>query len=321
MYKRIVAYLLTCTLALACAAAYAQQYPDKPIRLIIPFPAGSVTDTLTRAIAPRLSQRLGQNIIVENKSGANGAIAGQFVARAAPDGYTLLMGTNSPLAGVPFLMKDPPYNVLTDFTSIGFIGNFTHFLLVNKELPVKNLNELLAYARANPGKLNYGTGHTAALIYGTQLKTLGNIDIVQVPYKGEPEQTADLLADRLQLAFTSPATSTGFIKDNRLRALGVVLDKRSPIFPDVPTMTEAGLPNFVNISWMALVGPAKLPKPIVTLLNRELNMVLQMPEVREQLERQSMESAGGSPEELDAILKDQLVTWRKALDSAGIRPE
>jgi tripartite-type tricarboxylate transporter receptor subunit TctC len=229
MFKRIMTYVAAGTLALASAATCAQ-YPDKPIRLIIPFPAGSVTDTLTRAIAPKLSQRLGQNIIIENKSGANGAIAGQLIARAAPDGYTLMMGTNSPLAGVPFLMKDPPYNVLTDFTAIGFIGNFTHFLLVNKELPVKNLNELLAYARANPGKLNYGSGHTAALIYGTQLKTLGKVDMVQVSYKGEPEQTADLLADRIQLAFTSPATSTGFIKDNRLRALGVVLDKRSPIF-------------------------------------------------------------------------------------------
>jgi tripartite-type tricarboxylate transporter receptor subunit TctC len=231
------------------------------------------------------------------------------------------MGTNSPLAGVPFLMKDPPYNVLTDFTSIGFIGNFTHFLLVNQELPVKNLNELLAYARANPGKLNFGSGHTAALIYGTQLKTLGKVDIVQVSYKGEPEQTADLLANRIQLAFTSPATSTGFIKDNRLRALGVVLDKRSPIFPDVPTMTEAGLSNFINISWMALVGPAKLPRPIVDLLNKELNTVLNMPDVREQLARQSMESAGGSPEDLDKILKDQLVVWQKALNSAGIKPE
>ena len=216
MYKRIMTYVAAGTLALASTIACAQ-YPDKPIRLIVPFPAGSVTDILTRVIAPRLSQRLGQNVIVENKAGANGAIAGQLIARAAPDGYTLMMGTNSPLAGVPFLMKDPPYHVPADFTSIGFIGNFTHFLLVNQELPVKNLNELLAYARANPGKLNFGSGHTAALIYGTQLKTLGKVDIVQVSYKGEPEQTADLLANRIQLAFTSPATSTGFIKDNRLR--------------------------------------------------------------------------------------------------------
>lgn len=320
MYKRISTFVAACTLAFASAIACAQ-YPDKPIRLIVPFPAGSVTDTLTRVIAPKLSQRLGQNVIVENKAGANGAIAGQFIARAAPDGYTLMMGTNSPLAGIPFLMKDPPYNVLTDFTSIGFIGNFTHFLLVNQELPVKNLNELLTYARANPGKLNFGSGHTAALIYGTQLKTLGKVDIVQVSYKGEPEQTADLLANRIQLAFTSPATSTGFIKENRLRALGVVLDQRSPIFPDVPTMTEAGMPDFINISWMALVGTAKLPTPIVDLLNRELNAVLNMPDVREQLERQSMKGAGGSPEDLDAILKDQLVVWQKALNSAGIKPE
>ena len=320
MYHRIATIIAACTLAFASAAAYAQ-YPEKPIRLIVPFPAGSVTDTLTRVIAPKLSQRLGQNVVVENKAGANGAIAGQFIARAAPDGYTLMMGTNSPLAGIPFLMKDPPYNVLTDFTSIGFIGNFTHFLLVNQELPVKNLNELLAYARANPGKLNFGSGHTAALIYGTQLKSLGQVDIVQVSYKGEPEQTADLLANRIQLAFTSPATSTGFIKENRLRPLGVVLDKRSPIFPDVPTMAEAGLPNFTNISWMALVGPAKLPRPIVDLLNKELNAVLKMPEVREQLERQSMESAAGSPEDLDVILKDQLETWRKALATAGIKAE
>lgn len=320
MSNRILNYIAACTLTLASAAASAQ-YPDKPIRLVVPMPAGSITDTLTRVIAPRLGQRLGQTIIVENKPGANGAIAGQYVARSAPDGYTLMMGTNSPLAGVPSLVKSPPYNVLTDFTSIGFVGKFTHFLLVNKDLPVKNLAELLAYARANPGKLNYGSGHTAALIYGTQLKSLGNVDIVQVSYKGEPEQTADLLAGRIQLAYTSPTTSAGFIKENKLRALGVVLDKRSPILPDVPTMAEAGLPGFTNISWMALVGPGKLPRDIVDRLNRELNAVLQMPEVRQQIERQAMEINVSTPEELDAILKDQLVTWRTALSGAGIKPE
>lgn len=320
MSKRIMKYLATCVIALASATAGAQ-YPDKPIRLVVPFPAGSITDTLTRVIAPKLGQRLGQTIIVENKPGANGAIAGQFVARSTPDGYTLLMGTNSPLAGVPSLVKNPPYNVLTDFTSIGFIGKFTHFLLVNNDLPVKNLKDLLAYARANPGKLNYGSGHTAALIYGTQLKSLGNLDIVQISYKGEPEQTADLLAGRIQLAYTSPTTSIGFIKENRLRALGVVLDKRSPILPDVPTMAEAGLPGFTNISWMALVGPGKMPKDIVDRLNKELNAVLEMPEVRAQLERQAMEINPSTPEGLDTILKDQLVTWRNALSGAGIKPE
>lgn len=320
MNTRMVQFITACALSIASISATAQ-YPDKPIRVVVPMPAGSITDTLTRIITPRLSQRLGQPIVVENKPGANGAIAGQLVARAAPDGYTLLMGTNSPLAGVPSLVKSPPYNVLTDFTSIGFVGKFTHFLLVNSDLPIKNLNELLAYARANPGKLNYGSGHTAALIYGTQLKSLGNLDIVQVSYKGEPEQTADLLAGRIQLAYTSPTTSTGFIKENRLRALGVVLDKRSPILPDVPTMAEAGLPGFTNISWMALVGPGKMPREIVDRLNRELNAVLQMPDVRTQIERQAMEISDSTPEGLDAILKDQLVTWRNALSGAGIQPE
>ena len=320
MNTRMVQFITACALSMVSISASAQ-YPDKPIRVVVPMPAGSITDTLTRIITPRLSQRLGQPIIVENKPGANGAIAGQFVARAAPDGYTLLMGTNSPLAGVPSLVKSPPYDVLTDFTSIGFVGKFTHFLLVNNDLPVKNLNELLAYARANPGKLNYGSGHTAALIYGTQLKSLGKLDIVQVSYKGEPEQTADLLAGRIQLAYTSPTTSAGFIKENRLRALGVVLDQRSPILPDVPTMAEAGLPGFTNISWMALVGPGKMPRDIVDRLNKDLNAVLQMPDVRAQIERQAMEINGSTPEGLDAILKDQLVTWRNALSGAGIKPQ
>jgi len=297
------------------------QYPDKPIRIVVPMQAGSVTDNIVRTIAPRLAQRLGQPVLVENKPGADGAIAGQFVARSAPDGYTLMMGTNSPLTGVPSLRKSPPYDTLADFTPICFLGMFTHFLLVNANMPAKNLTELLEDARANPGKLNYATGHTAALIYGAQLKSLGRVDIVQVPYKGEPEAVIDLVSGRVQMMFTSPTTSVNFIKEGKLRALGVVLNRRSPLLPEVPTMIEAGLPGFANVSWAALVGPAKMPKEIVAQLNRELNAVLKLPEVREKIERQGLEISGGTPEELGAILKEQLEVWRRALREVGIQPE
>jgi tripartite-type tricarboxylate transporter receptor subunit TctC len=315
---RKLAISTTLVLALSPAAA---QYPAKPIHVIVPMPAGSVTDTITRVISTRLAQTLGQPLIIEDKPGADGAIAGEFVARSAPDGYTIFMGTNSPLTGVPALRKAPPYDSIADFTPIAFIGKFTHFLVIHPGVPAKTVAELVAYARANPGKLNLATGHTAGLIYGAQLKSLAQVDMVQVPYKGEPAAVIDLLSGRVQVMFSSPTTMLTHVKEGRLRALGVVLNQRSPLLPDVPTMVEAGIPGFANVSWAAMVGPAKMPKDMVNRLSREINAVLKEPGIREQLERQAIEIAGSTPDELAGILRSQLDVWSRALREVGITPE
>ncbi|MCX7143230.1 MAG: tripartite tricarboxylate transporter substrate binding protein [Proteobacteria bacterium] len=317
LIKRVA---ITMTIVLLASPA-AAQYPTKPLHVVVPMQAGSVTDTITRIISTRLTQTLGQQLIIETKPGADGAIAGEFVTRAAPDGYTIMIGTNSPLTGVPALRKAPPYDTLADFTPISFIGKFTHFLVVHPGVPAKSVAELVAYARANPGKLNLATGHTAALIYGAQLKTLAQVDMVQIPYKGEPAAVVDLLSGRVQVMFSSPTTMLTHVREGRLRALGVVLNQRSPLLPDVPTMAEAGYPGFANVSWAAMVGPAKMPREIVNRLNREINAVLKEPGIREQLERHAIEIAGSTPEELTGILKSQLDVWSRSLSEAGVKPE
>ncbi len=307
-------------LALAALPA-AAQYPSKPIRLIVPFPSGSATSTVARILAAPLSQALGQPVVVEDKPGADGAIAGEVVAKSPPDGYTLFMATNSPLAAVPLLHKKPPYDPIADFTPISFVGRYTFYLVVHASVPVKSLTELLDYARANPDKLNYATGNTTAILSTGQLLAFGGAKMVHVPYKGEPPAMTDLVGGRVQVMFASSTTALPMVRDGKLRALATTNAKRTAQLPDVPTMAEAGMPRFSIGSWAALFGPAKMPKDVVDRLNREMNAALKRPEVREQLERQAFEYAGSTPEELATFLKDQLEVWSRTIRESGIKQE
>ncbi len=313
---------LAAAAALACATSALAQYPSKPIRMIVPFPAGSATDTVARIIAAPMSQSLGQSIIVENKPGADGAIAGEVVAKSAPDGYTLFMATNSPLVAVSLLRKSPPYDPMVDFTPISFVGRYTFYLLVNAGVPAKTLGELLDYARANPDKLNYATGNTTGILSTSQMLALGgNVKMVHVPYKGEPAGITDLVGNRVQVMFATPTTALAFVKEGKLRALTTTNAKRTAQLPEVPTMAEAGMPRFSIGTWAALVGPGKMPKDVVERINRELNAAIRRPDVRDQLERQAFEYAPGTPEEMAAFLKDQTDIWRRAVQESGIKPE
>src|SRR4026209_1567750 len=203
--------------ALLLAPLFAQaQYPNKPIRVVVPFPAGSSTDIVTRVLAASVSQAMGQQLVVDNKAGADGAIAAADGAKAAPDGYTLLMATNSPMSAVPALKKSPPYDPVADFTPITDIGRYTFFILVHPSVPAKTLGELIDYARANPGKLNYATGNTTGIVYSAYFASLAGIQVVHVPYKGEPQAVTDLIAGRVQLMFCSSGTSLAHIRDGRL---------------------------------------------------------------------------------------------------------
>lgn len=313
--------LLGLLLALAAAAAQAQAYPNKPIRLVVPFPPGSATDHIARGFASALAPALGQPVVVDNKAGADGAIAGVEVMRAAPDGYTLMMGTNSPLAVAPSMKKQPPYDPLTDFTPIADVGRYTFFLVVHPSVPAQTLAEFIAHAKANPEKVNYGTGNTTGIVAVAQFASLAGVKMTHVPYKGEPQALTDLLAGRLQMMVVSAGTSIAHIREGKLRALSVTLPNRSAMLPQVPTMAEAGVPQFSIISWAAVVGPARMPPEVVERLNREIVAAIAKPEVISVAERQAFQLTGSTPARLGAFMKDQLDSYRGMLKAAGLEPE
>jgi tripartite-type tricarboxylate transporter receptor subunit TctC len=304
----------------ACAAS-AQQFPSKPIRIVVPFGAGSATDLISRVLGNSVSAAIGQPVIVDNKAGADGAIAASEVAKAAPDGYTLLMATNSPLSVVPAMKKSPPYDPVADFTPITDVGRYTFFVVVNPALPVKTLPELVQYARANPGKVNYATGNTTGIVSSALLASLAKIEMVHVPYKTEPQVMADLVGGRVQMMFASSTTSMPLIRDGKLRALVTTLPRRSHLLPDVPTIAEAGYPSFSIISWAGLFGPAKMPAEVVARLNKEFVAAMGRPDVQDAMQKQAFVLTPSTPEKLAGWVKEQLESYRSILKAVGIQPE
>ena len=303
------------------AAAASAQFPAKPIRVVVPFPAGSATDTITRILGASVSGAIGQPLIVDNKAGADGAIAAAEVAKAPPDGYTLLMATNSPMAAVPALRKAPPYDPVADFTPISDIGRYTFFLFVSAVTPIKSFDELISYAKAHPGKLNYATGNTTGIVSFAQMNSLAGIDMTHVPYKGEPQGITDLVGGRVQVMWATPTTGLPHVKDGKLRALVTSLKSRSSLLPDVPTIYEAGMPQFTIASWAALYGPAKMPRELVQRLNREFADAMKRPEVQAQMVKQAFAMTPSTPEQLAAHTREQMESYRRILAAAGVKPE
>src|SRR5262245_15495337 len=315
--RNIVLGALLCALSLPAWG----QYPAKPVRVVVPFPAGSATDTITRVLAQSVSQSIGQTLVVENKAGADGAIAGAEVAKAPADGYTLLMATNSPMSAVPAMKKAPPYDPVADFTPITDIGRYTFFIVLHPDVPAKTLDEFIAYARANPGKLNYATGNTTGIVSTAFFAAQAQIKLVHVPYKGEPQALTDLAAGRVQVMFCSSGTSVPLIKDGRWRALVTTLPRRSHLLPDVPTIAEAGMPQFSITSWAGLFGPAKMPREVVARLNKEFVAAMGRADVQAALEKQAFALSPSSPERLGELVKEQLDSYRSTLRTAGVEPE
>ncbi len=314
--------LFLCAAALlAAASAFAQQYPSRPIRIVVPFAPGSATDIVTRIIGQSVSAAVGQSIVVDNKAGADGAIAGAEVAKAAPDGYTLLMATNSPMAVAVAMKKQPPYDPVADFTPISDIGRYTFFLYANAGVPAKTFQELIAYAKANPGKLNYGTGNTTAIVSTAQMNALAGITMTHVPYKSEPPAVTDLVAGRVDVVWATPTTGLVHVKDGKLKALVTSLRSRSPLLPEVPTIYEAGMPQFAISSWAALYGPAKLPREVVQRLNKEFHDAVKRSDTAAALEKQAFTVTLSTPEQLATHTKEQLDLYRKLLASIGMQPE
>ena len=307
--------------ALLFAAPAFAQYPNKPVRLIVPFPPGGAAELGARIFAQPLGQALGQPIIIETKPGADGAIASEAVKQSAPDGYTLYYATNTGFCWVPATKKSPSYDPVTDFTPISMVGTFGFFLFSHPSVPVKSVAELIAYAKANPGKLNYGTGNSTSMLSTAQLAQLEKMDAVHVPYKGDGPLSIDLLGGRVHFAIATPGSAAPQVREGKLRALATLLPSRSPLLPDAPTMAEAGVKGLSIVPWGGLFGPAGMPREIVDRLAREMSVVLAKPEVKEALGKLAFEPHSSTPEALAAHLKTQIEVWKQTVQQVGIKPE
>src|SRR3977135_3614949 len=296
---------------LASAAPAQTAYPNRTITLVLPFAAGSGTDTTTRIISQQLRAALGVGIVIDNKPGANGMIAATYVARAASDGYTLFVTTNTTHSANPFLLKSLTYDPVKDFTPIARTGDLPFMLVVNPEVPAKTVAELVAYAKANPGKLTYASGSSSAIVSGATFAHNAGIDMLHVPYKSSPPAMNDVIGGRITMMFTDVLTGLPHANGGALRALAVTTRDRSPLVPSLPSMQEAGVPDFDITSWQGYFGPANLPKEIVTRLNAEIRKIVEKPEIKAQLATLGMDAFSGTPDELGAFVDDQLICWGK----------
>jgi tripartite-type tricarboxylate transporter receptor subunit TctC len=309
------------TLSLASSLTFAQNWPTKPIKLVLQFPPGGSTDVVARILAQSLTASLGQPVIVENKPGADGAIAADYVLRSEPDGHTFFLASNTPMMQVPLLKKNPPYDPIKSFTPVAFVGRYIYVLVTSPSLPVNNAAELLTYARNHPGKLNFGVFSSVGQLMFSSIRDDAKVDMNAIPYKGEAPTINDILGGHVQLTFATPTSTLSQINEGKLRALAVLLPERLPFLPNVPTVKEAGLPELKPVTFAALYGPAKLPADIANKMSEALNAVIARPEVREKVEKQGLSLVGSNPAWLDNFMKEQIVVWKAAFDAAGMKPE
>ena len=315
-------FLLLCgLLCVGAAACFADDYPSHAIRLVVPFAPGGAVDSLARVIANPLAERLGQPVVVYNRGGAGGSIGMDEVAKAPPDGYTLLLA-HSGLTYVPGFYRNPPFDPAKDFDGIVIAVSGIYVLAVNLDLPVRSVAELIAYAKANPGKLSYGSAGVGSSLHlaGEFLKHDTGIDIVHVPYKGPAEAAADMIGGRIQMMFGPSVTILPLAQAGKLRALAVTSARRSSLAPELPAMAET-LPGFEVVGWYGLAAPAGTPKQIVARLNAETNRVLQSPDFNAEVRKLGYETIGGTPDEAAARIKSDVVRWTKIIHGAGIEPQ
>jgi tripartite-type tricarboxylate transporter receptor subunit TctC len=318
---RAVAAAPLAALLLAVPAA-AQQYPAKTIRMIVPFAPGGNTDIIARIVAPRMSEALGQQIVIDNRGGAGSIIGTEMAAKAPPDGYTLLMVSAAHVIN-PAMVKKLPYDSLKDFTAISVVADVPTAFVVHPALPVTTVKEFIALARRRPGELNYSTAGrgTVGHLAGELLSSAAKIKLVHVPYKGSGPAVIDLLAGHVQLQFASLPAVIQYVRGNKLRMIAQTGDKRSPAAPETPTMIESGLPGFIVSSGFGLMGPAGLPRPVVDRVHASLKAALGNPDARNQLSGQGADPVGSTPEEYDAFNKSEIAKWIRVAGEAGIQPE
>lgn len=307
------------TLSLSSVAQ--TNYPDQTITLIIPFPAGSGTDSVGRVFAEEMSKRLNQTVIVENKPGANATIAAQYVARAKPDGYTLFLTTNTSHSAAPWLMKNINYDPIKDFTPIARGGNLPFILVTNPQVPYQSAQELIEYAKKNPGKVTYASGNSTGIVAGGTLGHKTDIEILHIPYKGTPQALTDLSSGQVDFMFTDVTSGSSFISSGRIKPLAVSTVERSELLPDLPSMEESGVPDFDITSWNGLFGPANLPQEITIKLNKTINEIVEDSEAKAKLARLGFDAFSGSSEDFSQFVSDQYQLWGKLIEDANLAPQ
>ena len=313
-------YAFAMAAGLACAAAWAQPYPSKPVRIVVPYAPGGGVDIIARAIGQELTKRLNQQVVIENRTGAGGNIGSDAVAKAAPDGYTLLMASPANTINSSLYTR-MPYDPSRDLAPVALIATVPTVLLANRSLPVKDIKQLVALARAKPGALTYGSGGsgTTEHLAGEMFKSAAGIDMLHVPYKGGAAVLTDLVGGQIALMFVNQVFALPYVKAGTVRALGVASNERSPALPEVPTFAEAGYPDMRVAVWWGVMGPAGMPKEIVAQLNREIGAALSSPEMKERLQTMSARPIGGTPEQFAAFFADETARWAKVVKSSGAK--
>jgi tripartite-type tricarboxylate transporter receptor subunit TctC len=316
----VVLGIAACAMVATTALVQAQSYPTRPIRFVVPFPPGGSTDTYARIIGGKLGEALGQPIVFDNRAGAGGALGAEIAAKAVPDGYTLVLGQDGNLVVGQAVRAKKNYDTLRDFAPISLVVRTPQVIVVNDVSPLKSMKDLVAAARAKPGALTYATAGVAASshVLGTYFNIASGINTVHVPYKGGGPGMLDLRAGRVDYMITSMVSSLNFARDGRARLLAVTGTKRSHLFPDVPTMTEAGFPGFETTIWHGVLAPAKVPRHVVTRVNQEVVKVIAMPEVQKLLQFEGGTASPSTPEEFQAFLREEVSRWEKMVKQTGI---
>src|SRR5258705_782071 len=316
-------HIRTCSPALMFALsgfATAQNFPDKPIRVLVPFAAGSGTDILARIVTDEMRTAMGANFVIDNRAGASGQIAAEVVAKANPDGYTLFLSTNTPHSANPFLFKKINYDPVKDYEAVARMIYFVFILVVNPNSSVKTVPELIAHVKANTGKTSYAFGNSTGQVNGAYFVSAAKLDSLPVPYKSTPPAMTDLIAGQVQFMFVDAASSQGHVKSGRLRAIAVMSDKRSDIFPDLPGVGET-VPGFDTVPWAGMFAPAGTPKAVINKLNAEIVKAINKPAINQKLADIGLAPGPSTPAELDRFVKEQLAAWGKKIKDAGIQPE
>lgn len=301
--------------------AWTQNYPSRPVRFIVPFAPGGNTDVQGRLIAQKLSDKWGQQVVVDNRAGAGGTLGVEMLAKAPADGYTIALASFGNILVGPSLFPKLPYDPMKDLAPVILVSMPPGLLVVNPALPVKNVGELVAYGKNNPGKLNYGSAGNGTWnhLFAEHFKALAGIQMTHIPYKGANPAVTDVMGGQIQLAFAPFPAAVPQIKSGRLRVLGVTSAQRSPVLPEVPTVAESGLPGYSAASWFAVLGPAKMPQNVITIVNRDTNAVLTQSEVKAAFAADGTEPAGGTPEQLRESMRSGIAQWGKLVRDLGVK--
>ena len=324
MHQPLMRVALGCALLISIPVpGYGQAYPSKPLRIVVPWTAGGTADLLSRILAQKMTESFGQQVVVDNRPGAGGLIGTELAVKAAADGYTLLMGTTAPNSVAPSLYRKIPYDPIRDFAYISLVARTCYVLSVHPSMPVRNVKELIALAKARPGQLTFsspGAG-TPNHLSGEMFKMLTGIDMQHVPYKGSAQAVGDVIAGHIALTFENITVVSTHVKSGKVRGLAVTSLKRSPVLPEIPTVAESGFPGFEAVGWFGMVAPAATPREIVAKLNREVVRILALPDVRERISGFGADVVTNTPEEFDHFNRAQIAKWAKVVKFSGARAD